>query len=90
MPAARAPQAANVMGSAPGGGGATDVLSAVMEQFNQPAVLASSSGLNVNDLVNRLASRWSRKQVMDAVDSLAGNGQLYTTVDDCHFRSTDQ
>lgn len=50
---------------------------------------ASENGAHSNDLVEQLKGVGTRAQILGAVEALCGEGHIYTTVDDDHYRTTD-
>lgn len=66
--------------------GLTNVQSKALEAIKSCNV---ENGLYSEDLVEQLRGVASKHDVMNAVEFLCGEGHVYTTIDDYHFRSTD-
>ncbi|KAL2928908.1 Replication protein A 32 kDa subunit B [Bienertia sinuspersici] len=58
----------------------------VMSYLQQPAALASTTGVHVNELVQRL--NIPLDQIMSAIRFLDDEGHVYSTIDDEHYKST--
>ncbi|XP_021932607.1 replication protein A 32 kDa subunit [Zootermopsis nevadensis] len=46
-------------------------------------------GTHKDEVINALASKMSSKEVMKVIEFLSNEGHIYTTIDDDHFRCTD-
>ncbi|KAK3908616.1 Replication protein A 32 kDa subunit [Frankliniella fusca] len=66
--------------------GLTSIQSRALEAIKNYNV---ENGLHSEELVDQLRGVASRDEVIKAVEFLCGEGHVYTTIDDFHFRSTD-
>lgn len=57
----------------------------VLEILHQPGVMAQEKGVHVNELAQQL--RVPNSRIMESIRSLEGEGIVYATVDDFHFKS---
>lgn len=58
----------------------------VMDFLQQPAYLASDTGVHVNEIVQRLGI--PRDKIMASIKTLEVEGYAYSTIDDDHYKST--
>ncbi|XP_058113734.1 replication protein A 32 kDa subunit A-like isoform X5 [Magnolia sinica] len=58
----------------------------VLAIFLEPKSLARESGIHVDEIVQQLGV--PRNKVMASINYHANNGNIYSTIDDCHFKST--
>jgi len=49
----------------------------------------SDEGVSVSSVTGQLKSKFSEAQVREALEWLSGEGHVYSTIDDDHFKSTD-
>ncbi|KAK9916813.1 hypothetical protein WJX75_007351 [Coccomyxa subellipsoidea] len=70
-----------------GNDGLTTIQRKVLAVFEQPAHLASSEGITVEQVANQQADL-TLKQVRDAVTFLMDNANIYTVSDENHYKST--
>jgi len=71
-----------------GGSGMSPVAEACMRVFNEDVAARSDRGLHVHELMRKLSNRFSEGQVNEALDFLLQDAQIYSTIDDSHFKST--
>eukprot|EP00752_Nemacystus_decipiens_P010313 g9188.t1 len=73
------------------GGGDAKGFSSVQQQVHDMFIGADDEqGRSVMDVANALRSRGiTHQDVVDAVQFLSGEGHLYSTIDDDHYRSTE-
>ncbi|CAN6448163.1 unnamed protein product [Victoria cruziana] len=69
-----------------GSGSDQDINTRVQKIFEEPASLAIEQGLHVDEVVRRLGL--PKKRVLEAIDFLASEGFIYSTIDDDHYKST--
>jgi len=46
-------------------------------------------GLQRDEVAEQLNGKMSKKEVNDALDYLSGEGHIYSTIDDDHFKAID-
>eukprot|EP00192_Tetraselmis_astigmatica_P020965 CAMPEP_0117668312 /NCGR_PEP_ID=MMETSP0804-20121206/11474_1 /TAXON_ID=1074897 /ORGANISM="Tetraselmis astigmatica, Strain CCMP880" /LENGTH=276 /DNA_ID=CAMNT_0005476179 /DNA_START=95 /DNA_END=925 /DNA_ORIENTATION=+ len=56
--------------------------------FDAPECAQSEAGLHIQEAIRRLAGKMSEAEVREAVDFLTAECHIYTTTDDCHYKST--
>ena len=74
----------------------TRIQDAVLAEFSKNSGDINDAGRDINDVIAALESRGVRGlareaigvQVREAVGYLAGEGHLYSTIDEAHFKST--
>jgi len=48
------------------------------------------TGMDVNDMIKQLGGKFSEEKIRETVDWLSAEGHVYSTIDDDHYKSTDQ
>lgn len=66
--------------------GGNDIQQAVMNVVKQ---YDNDEGVSVQSIGTQLRSKYTEQQVRDALEWLSGEGHVYSTIDDDHFKSTD-
>jgi len=66
--------------------GGNEIQSAVINVVKQ---CDSDEGVSVSAVTGQLKSKFSEAQVREALEWLSGEGHVYSTIDDDHFKSTD-
>ncbi|KAK9864910.1 hypothetical protein WJX84_000889 [Apatococcus fuscideae] len=69
------------------GTGRTAVQEEALAVFNTSNAQSSEVGISVDQVVGQLAGKFSEQQVRQAVAFLSDEGQIYSTIDDLHFKS---
>ncbi|KAJ6799972.1 replication protein A 32 kDa subunit A-like [Iris pallida] len=63
-----------------------DIYKLVLDIFQEPANVASEHGVHVDEVIKRL--RFPANKIKEAIDYHVDAGQIYSTIDDYHFKST--
>jgi len=85
----------SMMGSQHGSMGASSMTTSSFGNSKQDAVFKVLSactreeGLSRDEMMESLKGRISRKELDDALDYLSGEGHIYSTTDEDHFKTTD-
>ncbi|KAM3375214.1 replication protein A 32 kDa subunit A isoform X1 [Capsicum galapagoense] len=58
----------------------------VIDYLEQPSSLAQEKGIHRNEIAQQL--KVPLEKIMDAVASLESEGLVYSTIDECHYKST--
>lgn len=74
--------AATTFAGAGGGDGCQAAVYYVLQQCND------DNGLHINEIHNRLAPKYNKAQIEQAIQGLMNDAHAYTTLDDFHFKST--
>lgn len=82
-----APAAMAAMPAAGGANGLNPIQADVLAAFSAPDAAAIEVGLSVDDVAARTGGRFNKQQIMAAVTYLQEDGQLYSTVDDAHWKA---
>lgn len=76
--------------SAPGGGGG-GVNEDLMAVYHQPDIMSRDSGISNDDVIQALKARgapYTAQTILQAIQFLTNEGNLYSTVDENHHKST--
>lgn len=66
--------------------GLPDIQAKVLRAIQQ---CTAENGVHCEDLVEQLRGTSTKSQIISAVEALCGEGHIYTTIDDNHYRTTD-
>lgn len=64
----------------------SDIRQLVLDIFQEPASLAREHGLHVNEIIKRLGQ--PANKIMEAINEHVDVGNIYSTIDEYHFKST--
>jgi len=81
----------NSMGSGGGGGGGGQSFGNAKQDLVYKMVCSCTrdEGLQRDEVAQQLNGKMSKKEVDDALDYLSGEGHIYSTIDDDHFKAID-
>ncbi|KAG9134851.1 hypothetical protein Leryth_001153 [Lithospermum erythrorhizon] len=66
--------------------GLKDIEKKIIDYLEQPSSLSQEKGVHRNDIAQHL--KLPEDKIVDAMQSLESEGLVYSTVDECHFKST--
>lgn len=70
------------------GNGQDPCRDAVEQFFNSPMAIRSENGFSISECERALNTNFSAQQVREAIHALMEQGQLYSTIDEEHYKST--
>jgi replication factor A2 len=77
-------------GGGGGGGGGQSFGNAKQDQvYKMVSACVREEGINRDEVSQQLGGKMSKKEVNDALDFLSGEGHIYSTIDDDHFKAID-
>ncbi|XP_031108287.1 replication protein A 32 kDa subunit A-like isoform X2 [Ipomoea triloba] len=58
----------------------------VMDYLHQPSSIAQEKGMHRNEIAQQL--KVPLEKILEAIESLEAEGLVYSTIDECHYKST--